>query len=176
MRRLKVRLGNRKDETWYNWHLTFEWYCIDIQLFFKNVSVYIRASYPNGLILWYCFAIQEREGNGRKDVIIWEPYPNTSNRSWDYNFVRSLKIVQGRADINCRNNTRATPLHLACNEGNNNTIELLVNSKADVNAQDEDGDTPLHTMLMKQSVRDIVGSTPMGQVVFEKRPFMHKFK
>ncbi|XP_072016156.1 E3 ubiquitin-protein ligase MIB2-like [Amphiura filiformis] len=83
----------------------------------------------------------------------------------DHADVARALVQRGNADINCRNNKRETPLHLACNEGNNSTIEYLVNAGADVNAQDEDGDTPLHTMLMKQSVRDVIGRTPMGMLL-----------
>ncbi|XP_072046933.1 E3 ubiquitin-protein ligase MIB2-like [Amphiura filiformis] len=79
--------------------------------------------------------------------------------------VATALIERGHANMNCRTSKKEAPLHLACAKGLNKSIELLVNGGAEVNAQDDDGDTPLHAMLMKQTVRDVMGQTPVGALL-----------
>ncbi|XP_038061716.1 E3 ubiquitin-protein ligase MIB2-like [Patiria miniata] len=57
-----------------------------------------------------------------------------------------------------------TALHMAIDKTNNKCIEALVNNGANVNAQDGDGDTSLHLVMMKASMKDIIG-TPLGQLL-----------
>jgi ankyrin repeat protein len=50
-----------------------------------------------------------------------------------------------KADINLRNSSGATSLHLACYNGHKDVAELLLNSGADMMARNKMGATPLHS-------------------------------
>ena len=47
-------------------------------------------------------------------------------------------------DVNARNETGYTPLHLAARQGTAEVVQLLITAGADVNTRSEDGTTPLH--------------------------------
>ena len=47
--------------------------------------------------------------------------------------------------VDCRNNSKQTPLHLACSKGHLGVVRMLVfEHKADLDAQNNSGNTPLH--------------------------------
>jgi ankyrin repeat protein len=52
-------------------------------------------------------------------------------------------LLQNGADVDARDNGRATPLHRAASKGDIEIIGLLLNAGADVNAKDCLGQTPL---------------------------------
>ena len=58
-------------------------------------------------------------------------------------------IIQGKANIEVRNNREQTPLMLACTQGHYSVVELLVETGASVLATDEDGHSPLHLTLLR---------------------------
>ena len=72
-----------------------------------------------------------------------------------------MSLLQGKADIEIRNNRKQTPVLLAVSQGHTTLIELLVTKNADVNVVDEDGDTCLHLALMRQTVATEVDSSPV---------------
>ena len=52
-------------------------------------------------------------------------------------------LLANKADVNARDNTAMTPLHMAAIWGHKDVAELLLANKADVNAKDNNGGTPL---------------------------------
>jgi ankyrin repeat protein len=66
-------------------------------------------------------------------------------------------LLQCGADVNARNNSNSTPLHLASSLWGTTSMERLIQHGADVNASDKDNSTPLHlvAMVSAESVRSI---------------------
>lgn len=60
-------------------------------------------------------------------------------------------LLDHRADVNCRNASQQTPLHLACLSQSIGTVEILLKYGANVNAVYRDGRTALHAAIVKQS-------------------------
>ena len=59
--------------------------------------------------------------------------------------VARLLINDYKCPIDCRNDSKQIPLHIACRKGNLSLIRMLVSEhKADLNARDKDNDTPLN--------------------------------
>lgn len=56
-------------------------------------------------------------------------------------------LLEHGADVNARDDTHSTPLHLASYMGNGKAVGLLIQHGADVNAQDERQRTPLHRVV-----------------------------
>ncbi len=65
-------------------------------------------------------------------------------------------LIQHGADVNARNKTRSTPLHLASSNSSIDDVRLLIQHGADVIARDEDHSTPLH--LAASSYLDTKGN------------------
>jgi ankyrin repeat protein len=66
------------------------------------------------------------------------------------------------ADVNDRDDTFASPLHLTAEYGNDEEATILLNRKADVNSQDKNGRTPLHTVLFTEiEMYDLDYSSPV---------------
>ena len=65
--------------------------------------------------------------------------------SWKVETVRAL-IVNG-ADVNAKDESCSTPLHLASSEGSYETMRILIEHGADVVAKDTSDRTPVHLVL-----------------------------
>jgi ankyrin repeat protein len=63
------------------------------------------------------------------------------------NSVENLEVakllIENGADLAKRDEKGSTALHMACEEGEVDVVQLLIDAKADVNAQNNDGRTPL---------------------------------
>lgn len=77
--------------------------------------------------------------NGQDNCNI-SPYGANSNRPAD--LVKLL--IDSNADVNARDESHSTPLHLAALSGSAETVQLLIECGADVTAQDQSKKTPLH--------------------------------
>lgn len=64
--------------------------------------------------------------------------------------------MQGRCDVNIRNNRNQTPLQLAVTQGHTELVQLLVAEGADVNMEDEDGDTAMHVALLRPQLANVM--------------------
>lgn len=62
----------------------------------------------------------------------------------DYLKVAEVILDYSEPQINIRDTTFQTPLHIACHKGHLKLAQLLTRSGADINAIDKNGDTPLH--------------------------------
>lgn len=71
-------------------------------------------------------------------------------------------LLQGRCDINIRNNRNQTPLQLAVTQGHMDLVQLLVAEGADVNMEDEDGDTAMHVALLRPQLANVMLSPTVG--------------
>lgn len=60
-------------------------------------------------------------------------------------------LLEHRAEVDCRNASHQTPLHLACLSQSIGTVDLLISYGANVNAVYRDGRTALHAAIVKQS-------------------------
>lgn len=60
-------------------------------------------------------------------------------------------LLEHGADVNCRNASQQTPLHLACLSQSISSVEILLKHGANVNAVYRDGRTALHAAIVKQS-------------------------
>lgn len=61
-------------------------------------------------------------------------------------------LLRTRADVNARDSSKRTILHLACESDHEDTqrvVNALLRARAEVNAQDESGVTPLHEACRK---------------------------
>jgi ankyrin repeat protein len=63
-------------------------------------------------------------------------------------------LLSKSPDLEARNITGSTPLHVACRAGNKAIVELLIAAKAQVNAKsgDEDEETALHIAVRKNDI------------------------
>jgi len=52
-------------------------------------------------------------------------------------------LLDGNAETEAKSSTGQTPLHVACEKGFTDCIQLLLDKKADFNAKDDNGKTPL---------------------------------
>ena len=80
--------------------------------------------------------------------------------------INSLLFFKVNCQKDLKNVSGNTALHLASAKCHNKCIEALVNNGANVNAKDSDGDTSLHIVMIKASMKDILGVTPMGKVIY----------
>lgn len=71
-------------------------------------------------------------------------------------------LLQGRCDINIRNNRNQTPLQLAVTQGHTELVQLLVDEGADVNMEDEDGDTAMHVALLRPQLANVMLNPSVG--------------
>ncbi len=62
-----------------------------------------------------------------------------------------LFLLAGGVDVNARNDSRDTALHLAAKMNEGKVAQLLIDNKADVNAKDMFDSTPLHTASSNNS-------------------------
>jgi ankyrin repeat protein len=60
-------------------------------------------------------------------------------------------------DINAQNNSGRTPIHVACDVGNEDAIELLLDYGAVPNMQDNNGNTALHVCAGSKSIQLLLG-------------------
>ena len=59
--------------------------------------------------------------------------------------VARLLINDYKCPVDCRNDSKQTPLHIACRKGHLSLVRMLVSEhKADLNARDKDNNTPLN--------------------------------
>ncbi|CAE8623212.1 unnamed protein product [Polarella glacialis] len=65
-------------------------------------------------------------------------------------------LVEANADVNVTTESGDTALHLACKEGNKDTVEYLLAKKADVNAKSMDGNTPLDHCQQWRTMSDVL--------------------
>ena len=56
-------------------------------------------------------------------------------------------MLQPNCDINAKDKSGCTPLHLAISEGNTYLVEQLVGYGADLNIKEESGCTPLNALV-----------------------------
>lgn len=98
---------------------------------------------------------EEKRGQAR--TLLKSVIPCLAAMSTDYtiftaaekNDVKTLKkVLDAGMDANTRDYDRgATALHLACNKGHVEAIELLIDYGADVNAANKRGRTPIHALI-----------------------------
>jgi ankyrin repeat protein len=62
-------------------------------------------------------------------------------------------LIEHGADVNAKDKSHSTPLHLASSKGSYEIVELLIEHGADVSAQDESDRTPLHHVSSWVSAR-----------------------
>lgn len=62
---------------------------------------------------------------------------------------RARDLLDRGADLNARDDTKATPLHIAARYGHFDVVELFIANGADVNARDMYLTTPLHEAAFK---------------------------
>ncbi|XP_075160131.1 transient receptor potential channel pyrexia isoform X4 [Haematobia irritans] len=89
-----------------------------------------------------------------KDICHWPYYGKRTifNNSAENDYVDCVRLLlEHKADVNCRNASHQTPLHLACLSQSIETVELLIKHGANVNAVYRDGRTALHAAIVKQS-------------------------
>ncbi|KAH9039458.1 hypothetical protein EDB83DRAFT_2228431, partial [Lactarius deliciosus] len=65
-------------------------------------------------------------------------------------------LIENGADVNARDGSYSTPLHLASSKGNTEIVQLLIENGADVNAYNESHKTPLHLTLSTVSAKVVV--------------------
>lgn len=81
-----------------------------------------------------------------------------------------MPYLQELCDINARNMTQLTPLHLALQEGQIEAVERLIGYGADLNYKTRDGNTPLHIALGRNNMRKPSERTPqIKKVEFSDR-------
>jgi ankyrin repeat protein len=96
-----------------------------------------------------------------------------------------ILVRDRKANVNAVNLTQATPLHLACLQGNLPCIQYLIVSGADVNKGDDQGLTPLHLLIQANGslkaveyllnngaipfAKDLEGVTPMHVAAWNGR-------
>lgn len=85
--------------------------------------------------------------NGQDNCNI-SPYEANSNRPAD--LVKLL--IDSGADVNARDESHSTPLHMASLSGSAESVQLLIENGADVTAQDQSNRTPLHLASSQVSV------------------------
>ena len=100
---------------------------------------------------------------------IWEAAKNG-------NTSRLCTLITEKADIDAKNGSGQTPLHIAARHGKNGFVQLLINAKATLNLKNADGWDPLHmavffgrvdvvqTLIARNSCVDVRtpdGSTPL---------------
>lgn len=61
--------------------------------------------------------------------------------------VADLLVHQAKADVNARDSSNMTPLHLACVSGNVAISKMLIQRGADIKAKSTELMTPLHTAV-----------------------------
>jgi ankyrin repeat protein len=74
-------------------------------------------------------------------------------------------------DINKKDESGMTPLHIAISRGNKDIAQLLLNADADGSIQDEEGFTSLHYTLeynMLDIAKDIIDKTPKVLHIVDK--------
>ncbi|KAI8485363.1 hypothetical protein Bbelb_369270 [Branchiostoma belcheri] len=70
---------------------------------------------------------------------------NMRLRYYDYSYFGWRELFnKNQADLNVTNENRDTVLHVACREGRDKVVELLIENQADLNATNMIGDTALH--------------------------------
>ena len=58
-----------------------------------------------------------------------------------------LELINNGADVNYRNQTLNTPLHLAAQHNNSETAKILLENGAEINAKNDNEETPLHLAI-----------------------------
>lgn len=66
-------------------------------------------------------------------------------------FVVSELLKTGYKKIDVKNSTGQTALHIACMEGYQEIVEMLLQYEANVEVRDEEGVTPLHVSSLNHS-------------------------
>lgn len=94
---------------------------------------------------WLIEGVLERQDfTGPEDLVDVLRETHTVSAYRDHSDLVQLLLESG-ADVNARDYSfQFTPLIMACNAGNVNTVRLLLEHGADVNATDPDGVTPLY--------------------------------
>ena len=64
--------------------------------------------------------------------------------SYNQTEIASRLITRYKCPVDCRNESKETPLHVACKKGNLDMVRMLMKLGADPTACNEDNDTPLH--------------------------------
>jgi ankyrin repeat protein len=67
------------------------------------------------------------------------------------NIILQLLIDNG-ADVNARNNSRDTPLHLAARNNHRTSLEMLIRAGAEVSVINDSHQTPLHCAVLARNV------------------------
>jgi hypothetical protein len=58
-----------------------------------------------------------------------------------------MELIKAGADVNLADDTGATPIIIAAEEGNSTIVALLIQAGADVNQEDEEGMKPIDLAL-----------------------------
>ncbi|KAF7255488.1 hypothetical protein EG68_07339 [Paragonimus skrjabini miyazakii] len=87
--------------------------------------------------------IQQNEGDvcTMDDLHYWTP----AHWAASFNRLDCLRILKMRGAVNTPSfRSMVLPLHLACEQGHTECVQLLLSSDCKINTQDYQGDTPLH--------------------------------
>jgi ankyrin repeat protein len=102
------------------------------------------------LLLKHCPDVDVRETTGKTTLLV--------ALSWVEDHYKLPDIVEflltHGADVNARDDTFTSPLHLAEQYGRQQVVTMLLNHKADVNSWDKNGKTPLHMLLESEMYHD----------------------
>ena len=77
-------------------------------------------------------------------------------------------MLESGADINAKDKTAKTPLHLAAAKNKTETAIMLIEKGCALSPQDENGDTPLHVALTSASLEMIELLVEKGADIFLK--------
>ncbi len=70
--------------------------------------------------------------------------------------VAKLLITKYKCPVDCRNESKETPLHIACRKGYLNFVRMLMEKGADPKADDEDNNTPLHLAALNGNANAVI--------------------
>ena len=133
-------------------------------LFFKNIdnlNVFeLSVIYENFNIIKYLFGILKNENNINEfkkhiDYLIKNIFNIAVKQNKYFSIIYFYEQLQKYSNKNVidipDDENQITPLHISCNIGNKNIMDLLLNLGADINYRDKKGYTPLHYAVLSEN-------------------------